>query len=76
MFMLTHMNNILGIRINSASSNASINFGNVVHKGHQANIKMNVGYAQAGDANFSPLQFNNANLTNDPDVQDQVQAQI
>ncbi|WP_078552997.1 spore germination protein [Bacillus alkalicellulosilyticus] len=70
------MNNILGIRINQAASNASMNFGNVVHKGHQANGKLNVGYAQPGDANFSPLQFNNANLTNDPDVVDQAQAQV
>jgi hypothetical protein len=74
--MVTHVNNIFGIRINSISSNASMNFGNVLHKGHQANVKMNVGYLQAGDANFSPLQFNNANFTNDPDVQDQAQAQV
>lgn len=73
---MTHINNIFGIRINNASNNASLNFGNVLHKGHQANVKMNVGYAQAGDANFSPLQFNNANLTNDPDVKDQTQAQV
>lgn len=74
--MLTHINNIFGIRVNSASNNASINFGNVLHKGHQANVKMSVGYAQAGDANFSPLQFNNANLVNDPDVKDQTQTQV
>lgn len=73
---MTHVNNIFGIRINSTSTNASVNFGNVLHKGHQANVKMNVGYAQAGDANFSPLQFNNANLTNDPDMADQTQTQI
>ncbi|WP_312889085.1 spore germination protein [Desertibacillus haloalkaliphilus] len=70
------MNNIVGIRVNNASNNASINFGNTVHKGHQANVKMSVGYFQAGDANYSPLQFNNANLVNDPDVKDQAQAQI
>ncbi|MFV8828929.1 spore germination protein [Alkalihalobacterium sp. APHAB7] len=73
---LTHMNNILGIRINQSANNASINFGNVVHKGHQANSKFNSGYLQPGDANFSPLQFNNANIANDPDVIDQPQAQI
>lgn len=74
--MVTHINNIFGIRINSASSNASINFGNVLHKGHQANVKMNVGYWHAGDANLSPLQFNNTNIANDPDVKDQGQTQI
>ncbi|MCT8136647.1 spore germination protein [Anaerobacillus sp. CMMVII] len=73
---LTHMNNIVGIRLNNLSANASVNFGNSIMKGFQGNIKSNVGYLQPGDANFSPLQFNNANLTNDPDVQDQAQAQI
>jgi len=73
---LTHMNNILGIRVNLASTNASMNFGNVVHKGHQGNQKNNSGYWQPGDANFSPLQFNNANFVNDPDVVDQGQTQV
>lgn len=53
-----------------------MNLGNALHKGHQANVKANSGYVQPGDANFSPLQFNNANLTNDPDVADQTQAQV
>lgn len=70
------MNNILGIRINNAANNASMNFGHAVHKGHQANVKSNNGYFQPGDANFSPLQFNNANFTNDPDVVDQGQTQV
>ncbi len=74
--MFTHMNNIFGIRVNQASNNTSMNMGNALHKGHQANTKSNGGYNQAGDANFSPLQFNNANLTNDPDVADQAQAQV
>ncbi|WP_216828679.1 spore germination protein [Alkalihalobacterium elongatum] len=73
---MPHVNNIAGIRINKASSNASINFGNTVHKGHQANVKMFVGYYHAGDANFSPLQFNNANIANDPDLKDQPQVQV
>ncbi len=74
--MVTHINNIFGIRINSISNNGSINFGNVLHTGHQANVKMNVGYWHAGDANFSPLQFNNKNVANDSDANDQVQMQI
>lgn len=72
----THINNIFGIRINNSSNNASINYGNALHKGHQANVKMNAGYVQPGDANFSPLQFNNANFTNDPDMTDQAQVQV
>ncbi|WP_138416289.1 spore germination protein [Aquibacillus sediminis] len=72
----THINNIFGIRINGATNNASMNYGNAAHKGHQANMKMNAGYWQPGDANFSPLQFNNSNISNDPDVTDQPQAQI
>ncbi|MBM4765217.1 spore germination protein [Bacillus sp. B15-48] len=74
--MATHINNIFGIRVNSIANNGSINLGNVLHKGHQANVKMNVGYYQAGDANFSPLKFNNANFANDPDVKDQPQFQV
>lgn len=72
----THINNIFGIKINSASTNGSINFGNTLMKGNQANVKGNVGYLQPGDAVFSPLQFNNANFTNDPDGIDQPQSQI
>ncbi|MCZ0703783.1 hypothetical protein J2T56_002006 [Natronobacillus azotifigens] len=74
--MVSHVNNILGIRINAANNNSSLNFGNVIHRGHQSNVKMNVGYFHAGDANESPLQFNNANYANDPDVLDQPQSQI
>lgn len=72
----THINNIFAIRINNNANNASMNYGNALHKGHQANVKANIGYAQPGDANFSPLQFNNANFNNDPDGVDQAQAQL
>ncbi|MEC5425323.1 spore germination protein [Virgibacillus sp. C22-A2] len=74
--MVSHVNNIFGIRINSISNNGSINFGNVLHKAHQANVKMNVGYYHSGDAVNSPLQFNNANYANDPDIKDQAQKQL
>lgn len=73
---MTLVNNVFGIRINSITNNASINLGNVLHKGHQANVKMNVGYYHNGDANLSPLQFNNVNNATDPDTQDQVQMQL
>lgn len=72
----THVNNIFGIRINHVSSNATINYGNSAAKGHQSNTKQNIGYAQHGDANFSPSQFNVLNLSNDPDFKDQPQAQL
>ncbi|WP_163970576.1 spore germination protein [Oceanobacillus halotolerans] len=74
--MVSHINNVYGIRVNNISNNASINFGHVLHKGHQANIKMNVGYQHNGDANQSPMQFNNANHVNDPDALDQTQQQV
>lgn len=72
----THINNIFGIRINNVSNNAAISYGNAAHKGHQANVKLNSGYTQPGDANFSPLQFNNSNISNDPDVIDTPQSQV
>ena len=74
--MATHINNVYGIRINNLMNNGSLNLGNVLHKGHQANVKMSVGYFQAGDANNSPLQFNNVNHTPDSDVLDQGQSQV
>lgn len=75
-FSMPNVNNIYGIRVNSASTNASVNFGHVLHKSHQANIKMSVGYYHAGDANESPLQFNNKNTMHDNDGIDQPQAQV
>lgn len=74
--MVNHVNNIFGIRINNITNNGSINFGNVLHKDHQANLKMHVGFWQAGDANNSPMQFNNKNVANDPDAIDQSQQQV
>ncbi|WP_018933169.1 spore germination protein [Gracilibacillus lacisalsi] len=71
-----HTNNIFGIRINTIMSNGSVNFGNVWHTNQQANIKMNVGYYQAGDANNSPLRFENKNYAFDSDVVDQPQQQV
>ncbi|WP_138416290.1 spore germination protein [Aquibacillus sediminis] len=73
---MSHTNNIFGIRINNIMNNGSINFGNVWHTQHQANVKMNVGYWQAGDANNSPLRFDNKNYAYDPDVKDQPQQQV
>ena len=66
----------MGIKINDVSSNGSVNFGNFLGKGNQSNVQGNVGYLQPGDAIFSPLQFNNVNIFNDPDLVDQPQAQV
>lgn len=76
MVVVTHVNNIFNIKVNNIANNGSINFGNVIHKGHQSNVKASIGYASAGDLLSSPFQFNNANLTKDPDVVDQGQSQV
>jgi len=73
---MTHVNNIFNVRVNNVANAASINFGNVLHKGHQANVKANIGFAQMGDALASPIYFTNSNISNDPDVVDQPQAQV
>jgi hypothetical protein len=72
----SHVNNVLGIRVNSISNNSSLNLGNVLHKGHQVNVKMNVGYYHNGDAIKSPLKFNNLNIALDQNVKDQAQKQV
>lgn len=72
----THINNVFAWRMNSLNNNASVSYGNTLHKGHQANAKQNTGYWQTGDAYVSPLQFNNMNLSNDPDLLDTPQAQV
>jgi hypothetical protein len=73
---MAHVNNIYGIKINSIANNGSVNFGNVIHKGHQANVKANVGYAQAGDNVTSPINFVNRNAAVDPDAVDNPQSQV
>lgn len=73
---MTHVNNIFNVRVNGVQNNASINFGNVLHKGHQANVKANVGLVQIGDAFGSPAYFTNSNLVNDSDLADQPQQQV
>jgi hypothetical protein len=72
----SHVNNVYGIRVNSIANNGSLNLGNVLHKGHQANVKMNVGYYHNGDAIKSPLKFRNLNYAYDSDVKDQMQKQV
>jgi len=74
--MLTHVNNIFGIRVNNVSSNGSINFGNVIHKGHSANSKSVGGQTVIGDAINSPVNNVERNVVSDPDVVDQLQTQV
>lgn len=74
---MTHINNIFNIRVNNVSSNGSINFGNVIHKGHTANSKSVGGQTVIGDSLYSPANHNfNRNIANDPDVVDQPESQI
>lgn len=73
---MTHVNNIFNVRVNAVNSAASINFGNVIHKGNQANVKANIGLQMMGDAFASPLSSMNSNISNDPDVLDQPQSQV
>ncbi len=74
---LAHINNIFNIRINSVSSNGSVNFGNVILKGNSANAKEVGGQSIIGDTFASPANHNLVrNVMNDPDVIDQQQNQV
>jgi hypothetical protein len=73
---MTHVNNIFGIRINNVSSNGSVNFGNVIHKGHSANSKSVGGQTIIGDAFNSSANNFDKNLVSDPDLLDQPQSQV
>ena len=73
---MAHVNNIYGIRVNTIANNGSVNFGNVIHKGHQSNVKANIGFNHSGDAFGSPVSSVNKNAVNDPDGVDQQQNQI
>lgn len=64
------INNIFNIKINNISKNASINFGNAVHEGHNVNDKSQGTNESIGDA--SPASALNKNWLNDPDLKDQV----
>lgn len=70
------INNIFGIRVNNVSSNGSINFGNVIHKGHSANSKSVGGQSVIGDSIGSQANSFEKNLVSDPDLIDQPQNQL
>jgi hypothetical protein len=71
---MTHVNNIFNIKVNNVSSNGSINFGNVIHKGHKADSKAVGGQTVIGDA--SPSYMIDKNAVVDPDITDQPQNQV
>lgn len=73
---MTPVNNIYNFKVNTIANNGSINFGNVIHKGHQSNVKANIGSLDSGDSIHSPSQSNNLNNTVDPDLVDQLQKQL
>jgi hypothetical protein len=73
---MTHVNNIFGIKINNISSNGSVNFGNVIHKGHSANSKSVGGQVIIGDALNSAANNFDKNIVGDPDLIDQPQRQL
>lgn len=77
MIRLAHINNIFNIRINSVSSNGSVNFGNVILKGNSADSKTVGGQSVVGDTFASPANHNLVkNILTDPDAIDQSQSQL
>jgi len=74
---MPHINNIFNIRINSVSSNGSVNFGDVIIKGNSANEKSVGGQSISGDLIASPANNNfSKNIANDPDLIDQSQTVV
>ncbi len=73
----THTNNMFNFRVNNIGTNGTIDFGNVIHKGHQANDQTQYGQWLASDGVIaSPVTNFNLNVYNDADGIDQGQVQI
>lgn len=66
---MSHVNNIFNIKVNSISSNGSVNFGNTIHKAHKADSKSVGGQSIIGDATIASSM--EKNLVSDPDLIDQ-----
>lgn len=64
------VNNIFNVKINNVTSTGSVNFGNTIHIGHEANSKAVGGSYQYGDLG-KMLTFGNTNKAIDPDFIDQ-----
>lgn len=74
---MSHINNIFNIRVNSVSSNGSINFGNVIIKGNSANSKSVGGQSVIGDMiRSAAYDYFNKSVMNDPDLIDQSSKQL
>lgn len=63
--------NIFCMKINSVSSNGSVNIGEALHNSHTANTKAQGGNTSFGDT--SPTQSNMKNVYVDPDMYDQTE---
>ncbi len=73
---MTPVNNIFNMKINNISSNGSVNFGNVIHKGHMANSKSVGGQTVIGDSVIRPITYFDKNIVGDPDMVDQPSKQL
>lgn len=73
---VTPVNNIFNVKIDNISSNGSVNFGNVIHKGHTANSKSVGGQTVIGDSLIRPVTYFDKNLVGDPDFVDQPSKQL
>lgn len=74
--LMTHVNRVLNIEVSSATSNGSINTGNVVAKGFSANIQSVGGQSVIGTAVLRPNNSSQFNLVADPTAVDQGQTQV
>lgn len=70
----THINNMFNLKVNTLFSNATMNMGNAIHKGHSANVQFIGRQAIIGD--LSPSGMINGNAVADPDLIDEAQVQV
>jgi hypothetical protein len=63
------VNNIFNVKINNVTSTGSVNFGNTIHIGHEANSKAMGGAYQYGD--LGRMLSASTNKSIDPDIIDQ-----
>lgn len=70
----THINNLFNLKVNALFSNATMNMGNAIHKGHSANVQLIGRQIIIGD--LSPSGMIDGNAVTDPDIIDQPQVQV
>ncbi|GAA0379273.1 spore germination protein [Bacillus horti] len=76
MLFYTHLNQIFNIEVINASSNGSVNVGNVIGKGFSSSSKSVGSQSIIGNALVRPATNGNFNLVFDPDFIDQPQKQL